>query len=142
MANSKRIGFGRTATALAGLLVLSGCAAGSDQERTTQSAEGRTRVERIRLPGGDYGYPSPFGYVLGPGLVNVNFLFDTLLWKDSTGQPIPWLAEAWEHSPDGREWRFTLREGVRWQDGQPLTAEDVVFTFDYLTNGEGKANPG
>ena len=68
--------------------------------------------------------------------------FDTLLWKDSTGQPISWLAESWKRSDDGREWRFTLRDGVKWQDGQPLTADDVVFTFDYLSNGPGKANPG
>lgn len=65
-----------------------------------------------------------------------------MLWKDSTGAPIPWLATDWERSPDGLEWRFTLREGVTWQDGRPLTADDVVFTFDYLTNGPGKANPG
>ena len=64
-------------------------------------------------------------------------LYDSLLWKDADGKPIPWLAAAWQASPDGREWRFTLREGVRWQDGTPLTAEDVVFSHQYVTTGPG-----
>ena len=54
-------------------------------------------------------------------------LFDTLLWKDSTGEPIP-LAKEWSRSPDGKEYRFTLHDNVKWQEGQPLTTDDVVFT--------------
>ena len=49
-----------------------------------------------------------------------------------TNELIPWQAERMEVSPDFREVTVTLREGVRWSDGQPLTAEDVVFTFDTL----------
>ncbi|CAN5498502.1 ABC transporter substrate-binding protein [soil metagenome] len=82
--------------------------------------------------------PSPFTSTRGPGLVHVNFLFDTLLWKDATGGFLPWLAEAWRHSADGTEWRFTLRDGIRWHDGRPLTAHDVAFTVDYLTRGPGR----
>jgi peptide/nickel transport system substrate-binding protein len=39
------------------------------------------------------------------------------------------LAERWEVSPDGRTLTFHLRKGVRWQDGKPLTANDVLFTY-------------
>lgn len=125
-------------------LVLAACGGGDDETTTATTAEESrpASVARIRMPSDDYGYPSPFTYLLGPGLVNVNFLFDTLLWKDSTGKPIAWLAEEWSSTPDGKQWRFTLRDGVKWSDGQPLTADDVVFTFDYLTNGAGKGNPG
>ncbi|MGH2651408.1 MAG: ABC transporter substrate-binding protein, partial [Actinomycetota bacterium] len=77
------------------------------------------------------------GYVRGAGLIMASYIFDTLLWEDSTGDPIPWLAREWSHSPDGLEWRFTLRDNVKWQDGQPLTAEDVKFSFDYLITGAG-----
>ncbi|HET9443870.1 MAG TPA: ABC transporter substrate-binding protein, partial [Acidimicrobiales bacterium] len=80
------------------------------------------------------GYPTPFQSLRGPGNLNANYLFDPLLWRDSTGEPIPWLATAWERSPDGLEWTFTLRDGVKWQDGQAFTADDVVFTFDYYKN--------
>ena len=105
--------------------------------RPGQEARPRTpaSVDRLRLSGGDYGYPSPFAYLRGAGLILASYIFDTLLWEDSTGDPIPWLAKEWSHSPDGLEWRFTLRDNVKWQDGQPLTADDVKFSFDYMTTG-------
>jgi peptide/nickel transport system substrate-binding protein len=95
-------------------------------------------VERIRLNGdGDFGFPSPFTHRAGRGFNRVTLLFDTLIWKDGGGTFLPWLAKEWSRSADGLEWRFTLREGVRWQDGRPLTAADVAFTFDYLQKGAG-----
>lgn len=130
--------------ALFAVVALSGCGGGATEDAgpTTGQAGTPERVERLRLPGGPWGYPSPFAYVRGPGLVHDLFLFDTLLWKDSTGEAIPWLASRWEQSPDGREWRFTLHDDVRWHDGEPLTADDVVFTFDYITKGPGQAAAG
>ena len=44
------------------------------------------------------------------------------------------LAEHWRHSPDNRTWTIRLREGIRWHDGVPVTAHDVKFTLDLLTN--------
>src|SRR6266704_787135 len=44
----------------------------------------------------------------------------------------PGLAESWSVAPDQKTWTFKLREGVRWSDGQPLTAEDVAFTWNEL----------
>jgi peptide/nickel transport system substrate-binding protein len=95
-------------------------------------------VETLRLPGGGYwGHPSPFGFNRGPGFVRASLVFDTLVWRDASGQTIPWLATDWSLSDDGLTWTFTLRDDVRWQDGQPLTAEDVVFSFEYTL-----AHPG
>ncbi len=54
----------------------------------------------------------------------------------SCGEPTPVLAERWEHSPDYREWTVWLREGVRWHDGVPVTADDIVFTIETLTHPE------
>lgn len=132
-------------TCLAAVLVLGACSTSDDEDAAPTATTGDkapAEVERVRLAGGTWGYPSPFAYVRGPGLVNVNFLFDTLLWKDSTGKVIPWLASEWTRSPDGKEWRFTLHDDVKWQDGQPLTTDDVVFTFEYLTKGPGATAPG
>lgn len=41
----------------------------------------------------------------------------------------PSLATRWQRTPDGRGWRFTLRDGVKFASGNPVTAEDVRFTF-------------
>lgn len=99
-------------------------------------------VASIRLVGGPWGYPQPFSYVRGPGLVYTELIFDTLLWKDSRGEPMGWLAKSWKRSPDGRTWTFTLRDGIEWHDGRPLTARDVAFTFRYFTTGAGSVSPG
>jgi len=129
---------------LAGLLALATALAGcvpADLQSTAPNAgsspDGSSSVAHqqpvtLVMPGDDWGYPSPFAFYLrGPGYLRMSYLFDTLVWKDEQGI-IPWLAEEWEMSPDGLTWTFRLRDDARWHDGQPLTAEDVVFTFDYF----------
>jgi peptide/nickel transport system substrate-binding protein len=124
------------AVTLIAALLLAACGAeptatGAPAAPTPEPA-GPASVEVLRLPGGGYwGHPSPFGFNRGPGFTRASLLFDTLVWRDASGQTIPWLATDWELSDDGQTWTFTLREGVRWQDGQPLTAEDVAFSFEY-----------
>ncbi len=60
-------------------------------------------------------------------------MFDGLISQNPiTGQPEPALAKSWTVSDDDLEITFTLREGLKWSDGQPLTADDVVFTFNQL----------
>lgn len=55
-------------------------------------------------------------------------LFNGLTRLDAQAEPVPDLAARWEVS-GGREYRFTLRPGVRFHDGRELTAEDVAFTL-------------
>ncbi len=54
-------------------------------------------------------------------------LYTPLVVYDSTFRVRPWLAESWELAEDAVT--FRLREDVRWHDGEPVTAEDVQFTF-------------
>jgi len=49
-----------------------------------------------------------------------------------TGEAEPWLAERWTTSADGRTLTFTLRDGITFSDGVPLTSADVLFTFRAL----------
>ena len=49
-------------------------------------------------------------------------------------QPTPELATSWETSPDGKIWTFHLRDGVKWQDGEAFTADDVAFTYNYIVD--------
>jgi ABC-type transport system substrate-binding protein len=59
------------------------------------------------------------------------FLFASLLGFDPIKQEIePGLAESWTNAPDGKTWTFKLRKNLRWSDGEPLTADDVVFTMN------------
>jgi peptide/nickel transport system substrate-binding protein len=51
-------------------------------------------------------------------------------------QPRPEFAESWSHSPDGKTWTFKIRPGMEWQDGQPATARDVAFTFNYIRTNQ------
>jgi peptide/nickel transport system substrate-binding protein len=50
--------------------------------------------------------------------------------------PAPGLAESWDTSSDGKTWTFHVRDGVKWSDGQDLTAEDVAFTYNRVLTGE------
>jgi peptide/nickel transport system substrate-binding protein len=63
--------------------------------------------------------------------------YDFLVQYDAaTLEPIPGLAESWSHSSDGKTWTFKLRHDVTWQDGEPFTAKDVAFTFNYVIDNE------
>lgn len=42
------------------------------------------------------------------------------------------LCTKWDISPDGKEWTFSLRRGVRWSDGEPFDADDIMFTYDVM----------
>ena len=60
----------------------------------------------------------------------------SLLAKDAASKPAPASAEAWDVSEDGLTYTFYLREGLKWSDGTPLTAEDFVYSFRRLMNPE------
>lgn len=66
-------------------------------------------------------------------LLNKN-LFGQLIRPDehNSAQPSPDHAEKWSISDDGLTYTFNLRKGLKWHDGQPLTADDVKFTFDKI----------
>ena len=61
-----------------------------------------------------------------------SLVFAGLTRLDESGVPFPDLAETWTISPDGTLYTFSLRPGLLWQDGVPLTAEDIIFTYELL----------
>ena len=62
------------------------------------------------------------------------YVFDSLYTVDWAGTWKPALATSYAVSPDGRAWTFTLRPGVRWSDGRPLTSGDVKYTWRLATD--------
>lgn len=63
-------------------------------------------------------------------------VFDYLTKLDADMNIVPALAKSWEISEDGRVYTFSLREGATFHNGRPLVAEDVVFSFNRLTEQE------
>jgi len=62
------------------------------------------------------------------GIVYEPLVYDNLL----TDKKTPWLASAYQWSCDGKTLTFTIRSGVQWSDGQPFSADDVIYTFQLL----------
>ena len=56
-------------------------------------------------------------------------VYEGLIARDKDLKIIPALAESWE-TPEPTRWRFHLRHGVKFQNGDPFTADDVVFSAD------------
>ncbi|MBI6546404.1 MAG: ABC transporter substrate-binding protein [Cyanobacteria bacterium NC_groundwater_1444_Ag_S-0.65um_54_12] len=88
------------------------------------------------LTGGMISDPKTFNYVLAQETSSstpLGYVFEGLAETNVfTGKMQPALAEKWTVSPDNRTYVFTLRRGLRWSDGHPLTADDVDFTFNKL----------
>lgn len=56
-------------------------------------------------------------------------VYDTLFAVNDRWEPKPQMVERWTESPDGRDWTFTLREGLAFHDGSPVTAEDCTASI-------------
>src|ERR1700719_2684849 len=68
------------------------------------------------------------------GVFNNLVIFDQHVPQNSMQSIVPEFATSWAWSEDGTELTFKLRDGVKWHDGKPFTAEDVKCTLDLLTN--------
>jgi len=78
--------------------------------------------------------PSTFNYALNESAYSVfGFIYDSLINENPiTTKLEPGLAESWEVSEDAQRIVITLREGLKWSDGKPMTADDIVFTYNEI----------
>ena len=67
-------------------------------------------------------------------------LFSGLIKFDEHGLPQPDLASGWATTPDGTAYNFTIKPNAVWQDGEPITSDDVLFTIDRMKS-EGSLYP-
>ncbi|GAA0330790.1 ABC transporter substrate-binding protein [Bacillus carboniphilus] len=96
------------------------------------TAEQHPKTLRIAI-NSDESTLTPYTYQTGyPGLELVHLLYDTLFQLDENNIPQPWMVEDYSVSEDGLTYDFTLFKDITWQDGKPLTANDVKFTVDYF----------
>jgi len=75
----------------------------------------------------------PHFHNLTPNNSLLSHIFERLIEMDEKQRLIPGLAESWK-IVDGTIWEFKLRAGVKWHDGSPFTADDVVFTINRAGN--------
>lgn len=98
----------------------------SDRAFVDRPARGGRFVEAV------VGAPATYNPILARGDAETALarLMFSGLTRPKPGQPEPEpdLAERWESSADGREYTFHLRAGARWHDGQPVSADDVIFS--------------
>lgn len=118
------------------LLVVAACG-DDDSSGSTPSSDGSSSPEQ----GGElvigrtepHSSWNPFNTVSGTDLQTYNFVTESLLLQDpETGLPMPGIGESWEFSEDNKVLTVKIREGVKFSDGTPVTAEDVVFSFNFL----------
>jgi peptide/nickel transport system substrate-binding protein len=100
------------------------------QTDTSGGAEGERLILTIGVTN-DVDTLNPVVGVEVPDYEVWNMQYATLTDKAAEDfETIPGLAESWEGSEDGLTYTYTLREGLMWSDGQPLTAEDVAYTIN------------
>lgn len=56
-------------------------------------------------------------------------VYDFMFGRDANGTPQPQMVQGWERSGNGRDWRFTLRDGLFFHDGAPVTSDDVIASL-------------
>ncbi|WP_308797745.1 ABC transporter substrate-binding protein [Agromyces silvae] len=119
----------KAAVLAAGAGLLAGCTAPAPETGT------ETTSASVYL----YQDPSTFNplkpFAGGEQLV-MSLLYDNLVTTDPDAEYIPRLAESWTVSEDATTYTFTLREGLKWSDGEPFGAADVVFSYNLYANPE------
>ncbi|MEL6552282.1 MAG: ABC transporter substrate-binding protein [Cyanobacteria bacterium J06621_11] len=108
----------------------------------------RLRLENFRVESADVptlvspvvGEPKTFNYYLSNESSSsdvLGFLYQGLVRIDqTTSEIVPALSESWEVSEDGQTIVFVLRDDLKWSDGEPLTVDDVIFTFNEILLNE------
>ncbi|AOT72558.1 ABC transporter substrate-binding protein [Geosporobacter ferrireducens] len=114
--------------------LLAGCGGGTSttggENNTNEGGAANVSKEVVIGLAGDAYSLDP--YPLNETITNaINLhLFDTLVAPDSNLQPVPALAESWEISEDAKVWTFHLRKDVKFHNGNPFTAEDVLYSLE------------
>lgn len=95
----------------------------------------RTQAAQVpRLVISELSEPKTFNTVMSKEATSVfGLLYDSLIAQNGlTGELEPAIAESWDISDDQQRIVFTLREGLRWSDGEPFTIDDITFTYNNI----------
>ncbi len=132
----KVAGLGLAAAGLGGALTACGGNGGQDSQNEASSGQ-KNQVVVTMTPGSEpaAGFDPLVAWGCGEH-VHEPLIQSTLITTDADLNFVNDLATGYECSPDGMTWTFTIRDDVKFTDGQPLTAEDVAFTVNGIINSE------
>src|SRR5437867_9233360 len=82
--------------------------------------------------GGDPATLDPITTTEENGILVEEMIFRPLVGLDADGRPVPALARSWTVSPDGMLYEFRLDPYAEWEDGSPVTSDDVLFTIERI----------
>ena len=119
-----------------------GCSPKDDTAKDTTKSSGETTSEAKAEPSGTLivgiteasGNFNPHYYSSAYDGYVVDMVFDSLVKRNFDGEYEPSVADSWEISEDGKSITFKMKENYVFSDGQPLTANDVVFSYQVLAD--------
>jgi peptide/nickel transport system substrate-binding protein len=126
---------GLAAVAVAGLLAAGLAACGSSGSSSSSSSRSNTLVMESSPESSITQDFNPFVPTVAPqGMGATGLIYEPLLQFNLAAPPkyYPWLATSYSWSPDGTAVTFTIRQGVKWSNGTPMTPADVVFTYNLV----------
>lgn len=103
-----------------------------------ESRDSAGELIRIGVPTIPPAIGNPYQGLTVPSTLALQAVFDTMTGVDERGDPVPALAMAW-YQEDERTWIFELRPGVRFSNGEPLTAWAVVTSVEHMTSPRGRS---
>lgn len=126
------------AIALAATFALAGCTGGNTPggggggSEKPPAGAGLDGSQLLTIPREDTGtFDRNFNPFSNPDFPMTNqAIYESMfIFNPAKGEVVPWLATEWQAKEDGTGATFTLRDGVKWSDGEPLVADDVVLSF-------------
>jgi peptide/nickel transport system substrate-binding protein len=119
--------------------IASACASSSP---TTSMSSGRGKVDATIRVGTKMPSAAPNPLLVQDlgGIHILNQVGEGLVYYDANNIPHPWLATKWSPNADGTVWTFEIRQGVKFNDGSPMTVDDVVYSVQTQADPKNSAN--
>ena len=114
-------------TAGAAVVGLAACGGSSSEDATADTTP--AEVKPLRIATGKQEHVAAPWESSGGSLFILSMVGEWLTWQQPDGSLEPRIAESWTASEDAKSWTFKIRQGVMFNDGTPLTVDDIVYTY-------------
>ena len=125
--------------AVSGFIAMILAAGGAWGQSATQSAPAASSDEKATLTIGvdsDVTSLNPFNLCCGPDYTYLTYVYDIAFGYGDDLTPAPAIVESWTPNGDSTEWTLKVRDDATFNDGTPVTAEDVAFSFSFIVDNK------